>query len=75
MTGINEDRGARRAAALKKRFRKVSDRSFGRFGTFRAGKPSSTGATPGGGPGSFGRKVVIWLAIGAAAYALGTVVT
>ncbi|WP_346892249.1 hypothetical protein [uncultured Roseibium sp.] len=75
MTGINEERGARRAAALKKRFRKVSNRSFGNRAIFRTGEPSSAASGSGMSSGSLGKSVLIWLAIGVAAYFLGTLLT
>jgi hypothetical protein len=72
---LNEERGARRAAALKSRFRKVSDRSFGRTGIFRASEPASTVSGSGMRSGSLGKSILIWLAIGVAAYSLGTLLT
>lgn len=77
---LNEERGARRAAALKARFRKVSDRSFGRTGLFRTSEKSTAknpaaGTSPGGNAGSFGKSILIWFAIGVAAYVLGTILT
>ncbi|WP_346911556.1 hypothetical protein [uncultured Roseibium sp.] len=72
---LNEKRGARRAAALKSRFRKVSDRSFGRTGMFKASSPSSTASASRMSSGSLGKSILIWLAIGVAAYSLGTLLT
>ena len=72
---LNEERGARRAAALKSRFRKVSARSFGSRAIFRAGDPSSTVSGPGMTSGSLGKSILIWLVIGVAAYSLGTLLT
>lgn len=72
---LNEERGARRAAALKARFRKVSDRSLGRTGLFQASEKSTASAGSGGNASPLGKNILIWLAIGMAAYVLGTLLT
>ncbi len=72
---LNEERGARRAAALRARFSKVSDRSFGRTGIFRARENASAGAGPDRNAGAVGKSILIWAVIGVAAYFLGTLLT
>lgn len=65
---INEERGARRAAELKKRFSRVSNRAFGNSRLMQADFSS-----PSGRPRSFLSMALIWLGIGFAAFLLFSV--
>ncbi len=69
---LNEDRGARRAADLKRRFRSVSEQSIGRRS--RLSSLGSGGDSTGPLAGN-GRFVAIWAVIGLIAFAVGSFLT
>ncbi|MEJ8473161.1 hypothetical protein [Roseibium algae] len=70
---LNEERGARDAAELKRRFHKVSSRSKigGRSRLFTGGGLRPVGPSHGK-PMGIGKAIVVWLMIGLIAFAIGS---
>ncbi len=67
---LDNERGARKAAELKRRFGRVSRKSFGsRFGADISRRSGADG------PSSISRNVMIWIAIAIVAIFVGNLVT
>ncbi|MBO0347016.1 hypothetical protein [Roseibium limicola] len=69
--GLNEERGARKAAELRSRFKHISNRAFRSNRRLRVagyGGQRRTNLT------SSGRALMVWLAIGLVAFAVGSLV-
>ncbi|MFD1697019.1 hypothetical protein [Roseibium aestuarii] len=67
--GLNEERGARRAAELKARFSRVSSRALGSGTRLRVPGYGGRGRTN---LTASGRALGIWLALGVAAFVVGS---